>query len=315
MDPRRRVVARAARVFAVSCVAWLHVAASGCSDESESPDAGEAIRPGSSDDDSDGGMMGGASPVGQACTRKSLENTIDDYYAALASHDPSGLATDANVKYTENGERLEIGQGFWQNAGALKFKRSVLDTETCSSVSESVVVDGSDGDGVDRVYGLRLKSDAGLVTEIETIIAYPGDYPFGPEPQAIIDSASDDWETVLAADERATRGRLTELIDRYFKLFPRGACGFMQGCERLENGFAPPGYDCDDLLSCDMDTDITDIDGTMKPRLHVIDVEAGVAVGFTMFMAFTDFHMFKFRDRQVVGVHAILASAPGSGWD
>ena len=145
---------------------------------------------------------------------------------------------------------------------------------------------------------------------------HPGDYPYGPTPQAVIDSKDDDWETPLAQDKRASRDDLTLLIDRYFKLFPAGACGFMQGCQRLENGFAPPGFDCDDLLSCDMSQDVSMIDGNMKPRLHVIDVDTSVAVGFAIFAgSYSDFHMFKVRDGQVVGVHATLAAASSSGWD
>lgn len=258
---------------------------------------------------------GSSSSTGSAtakCKRDSLQATIDQYFKALAAHEPGMVSMTASVKYTENGKMVDVGQGIWKTAGELKFKRSVIDTETCNTVTESVLGD----DGTDRVMGLRLRSDAGKISEIEAIIIHPGDYPFGPNPQALIDSKSDDWETPLAPDQRASRDDLTLLVDRYFKLFPAGACGFMQGCQRLENGFAPPGYDCDDLLSCDMTKDVNAIDGSMKPRLRVIDVDTSVAVGFAIFAgAYTDFHMFKVRDGQVVGVHATLAAASGSGWD
>lgn len=247
-----------------------------------------------------------------ACTRAKLAATIDAYYVALAARDPSKAPLSEHAKYTEDGKTVTIGEGFWQTAGALKFKRSVLDVETCSSVTESVV----DDDGTDRVMGLRLKTEAGKIVEAEAIIIHTGDFPFAANPQALIDSASDDWETPLPPDERASRESLTLLVDRYFKLFPAGACSFRPGCQRLENGFAPPGYDCDDLLSCDMTTDVSTVDGAMKPRLHVIDEQTSVAVGFAMWSGmYTDFHMFKVRDGEVVGVHATLAAASSSGWD
>jgi hypothetical protein len=54
----------------------------------------------------------------------------------------------------------------------------------------------------------------------------------------------------------------------------------------------------------------------MKARLHVIDAEAGISVGFTMFAGtYTDFHLFKVRMGMVHGVHACLAKASSSGWD
>jgi hypothetical protein len=55
--------------------------------------------------------------------------------------------------------------------------------------------------------------------------------------------------------------------------------------------------------------------GTMKNRLSVLDVEVGIAVGFTMFQGqYTDFHRFKVRSGEVHGVHAVLAKASSSGW-
>ena len=60
---------------------------------------------------------------------------------------------------------------------------------------------------------------------------------------------------------------------------------------------------------------------SMTPRLYVLDVEAGIAVGFTMFTGrtipgtYSDFHMFKYRDGNVHGIHATLATADQSGWD
>ena len=54
----------------------------------------------------------------------------------------------------------------------------------------------------------------------------------------------------------------------------------------------------------------------MRTRVAVLDVDAGIAVGYTMFAgAYSDFHMFKVRGGQVHGVHAVLAAADGSGWD
>ena len=54
----------------------------------------------------------------------------------------------------------------------------------------------------------------------------------------------------------------------------------------------------------------------MEPRLIVVDVEAGLAAGFVMFMdQYTDFHLIKLSGGEVHGVHTILGSAGSSGWD
>src|SRR6185369_11591551 len=73
-------------------------------------DAGKTIDDGTSD----AGLADSA-----ACTRELLKTTIDAYFEALAAHDPSSLRLGDEVKFTENGEVLQLGQGLWQNAGAV----------------------------------------------------------------------------------------------------------------------------------------------------------------------------------------------------
>ncbi|MFI5308476.1 MAG: hypothetical protein ACHQ53_14050, partial [Polyangiales bacterium] len=55
----------------------------------------------------------------------------------------------------------------------------------------------------------------------------------------------------------------------------------------------------------------------LNPRLHVIDVEAGITVGFTVFLGgYDDFHLFKMRDGQVQSVHAVLTQTNSmTGWN
>jgi hypothetical protein len=54
----------------------------------------------------------------------------------------------------------------------------------------------------------------------------------------------------------------------------------------------------------------------MTARIHILDVEAGISVGFTIFAGtHTDFHMLKVRGGQIHGVRAVLSSASSSGWN
>jgi hypothetical protein len=246
-----------------------------------------------------------AATEGTGCTRALLKSSRDAYFQALEAHDPSSLSTASSVKFTENGTVRKLGEGFWTTAGAAKFKRSAYDVDTCMSVTESVVVEKS----TDIVFGLRLKLAASKIAEVETIVVRSGDY--FSNPSALTKSASDDWETPLQASAQPTRDVLKKIVDVYFTQFPSGACDFASDCKRLENGFSPGG--CSLGLSCSSSG--SQGRSAMTPRLHVLDVEAGIAVGFTMFAGtYTDFHMFKVRDGEVHGVHAILAGASASGW-
>src|SRR5882672_1075927 len=79
----------------------------------------------------------GDATTGVACARDSLKATINAYFQALAAHDPTPLAVDPSVKFTENAKALTLGQGLWQTAGKVQFHRDVLDTERCGTVTEA----------------------------------------------------------------------------------------------------------------------------------------------------------------------------------
>jgi hypothetical protein len=177
------------------------------------------------------------------------------------------------------------------------------------TATESVLPEGT----TDRIYGVRLKLDGGKITEIETIIVRMGDYILN-NPSGLAMSSTDDWETVLAADKQTPRDKLMMIMDKYLTQFPSGACGFASDCTRLEDGGSVGPCVDGSLVTCSMSAG----SGTpvLKPRLHVIDVGAGITVGFTMFLGgYTDFHLFKVRDGEVHSVHAVLATASSSGWD
>ncbi len=249
----------------------------------------------------------GDAAAGSGCTRASLTSAIDAYFTALAAHDPSMAPIASTAKYTESGKQVQIGDGEWKTAAAVKFKRSALDTQICNSVTESVIGDS----GGDLVYGLRLALVSENITEIETIPVHSGQY-ITDSPQGLIATSSDDWETVLPPAQQGARADLQSLIDVYFSRFPNGACNFASDCMRVEDGQSIGSCTGSGIACADSGTGAS----TMTARLHVIDVEAGISVGFTMFAAtYTDFHMFKVRGGQVHGVHAILASASSSGWD
>lgn len=255
----------------------------------------------------DGGGMGGGSPGDGACTRESLRGLTDQYFEALSAQDASNLPLAPGVKFTENGEVLEVGEGLWANAGETKFKLHLLDTEMCTSVTQSVVADGR----TDIPLGLRLKVVNQQITEIEHIAVRSGDYLVPSNTGAMTSIDVEPWEAMEPPDSRWPRDRFEGWFNKYFKSFPRGVCDLSSGCRRMENGYS---------LACTAGASCAAGDpparGVMNPRLIVVDTEANMAAGFVMFMGtYSDFHMIKVKDGEVQGVYTILAEADGSGWD
>lgn len=259
---------------------------------------------------------GGPSDAATArpCNRDVMQVMVDRFFLALKAHDTSSLPYAAGAKFTENGRQLQLGEGIWRSAGAEKFKHTAYDVETCNTVTEAVIAEGTQ----DIPLGVRLKfeppapgttaSPSQEILEIEVIAARPGSYVTPSDTLALAASGGEMWEQLVTASQRASRAQLEKIVDDYFVHYPAGACYFAPHCVRFENGFSPGA--CSLGLSCAAGTGQGG-----PPRLKVIDPEAGIAVGFVMFgNAYTNFHMFRVRGGQVQALHAILASASSPGW-
>ena len=48
------------------------------------------------------------------CDRACLEGTVDRFLDAFVKHDPARRRWPRNVKFTENGQRLNVGDGSWR---------------------------------------------------------------------------------------------------------------------------------------------------------------------------------------------------------
>lgn len=258
----------------------------------------------------------GDGAMASTCSRDLLKSAIDAYFKALAAHAASTLPLAANVKFTENGKVLKVGEeGLWKTAGTLKYAHSALDSDGCNAASEAVVPDGS----TDIPFALRLKLQDQKITEIETIAVRAGDYKvsgssFASDTQAIIQSAQTvKWEDSVPAAQRNTRDELVAWMDKYFRIFPKGVCNTTSACKRLENGGG--SFSCSTGASCDPGQP----SAATKPAIvsHIIfgDAETGIGVGFDLFQGNTDMHMFKMYGGQVYAVHAILGAATSTGWD
>ena len=260
------------------------------------------------------GVSGGGSGAGgtgnTTCTRALLSSTTDAYFAALAAHDSSTLPLADNVKFTENGEVVPIGeQGLWLTAGALVYKHTALDTQTCSAMSQAVVPDGT----MDIPFALRLKLVGQEITEVETIAVRPGDYSLGASNTGALAASGNtvNWDDTVPAVDRNTREEIIAWLDKYFRMFPAGVCNTTSACRRIENGGG--NFMCLAGASCSPNAPGPG-DDELVPRLILADVETGLGVGFTMFQGNTDMHMFKMFGDQVHGVSAVLGQAGNAGW-
>ena len=62
--------------------------------------------------------LAGSASAQPACGRACLVGSMDRYLAALAAHDPGRLKVTPDVRFTEDGAPMKLGDGLWQTIGA-----------------------------------------------------------------------------------------------------------------------------------------------------------------------------------------------------
>ncbi|GEM_PF-451945 len=177
------------------------------------------------------------------------------------------------------------------------------------------------------LFANRLKIENGKVTEIETIIAREKDFAFNP--QGLLQTKEQDWETILAPDKQALRKVLADAANNYFALFAEGSTvsvPFAKVCDRWENGFQTTARDHD----CSPVSFRKAIGASINhgPRRVWVDTEKGLSIAFMMFgggatandqnptgSGLVDCHMFRMRNGEVDLILSIVGpSAPSMGW-
>ena len=162
-------------------------------------------------------VSGSTGPIPLNCNRACLEGVIDQYLAAVVAHDPKRLPLSADVKYTENNQVLEVGDGFWKTAqGVGNYNHVFADPEFGQVAFMGTMMEA----GAPLLMSLRLRIELGRITEIESVYFKPG----GGGPNNI------------AAMDKTRQGRRHLVQDH-----PAGAAAVAPGDDRRSPTPTSPG--------------------------------------------------------------------------
>jgi hypothetical protein len=260
------------------------------------------------------------------CNRQCLAGLADDYLDALVTHAPARVVAE-QVKFTENGAALRLGQGLWQTARDLgRYRVYVIDPDSSSVAVQTVLSDSA----ADVQLLVRLKAPAGRITEIETLIAR--DRETCCWDLARLDSLSPVFAESLPAAEPVTRQDLVVLADEYFTALhtsgtPEYRRARMQrGMNRYENGLLTtnvPGGGR--LLGADA---MAQFDSAMfgpirvvHRRYPVVDRENGTLLAIVVFESpnprgqptiISEF--FKIVKQEIHEIRAVMVRGGTTGW-
>jgi hypothetical protein len=181
------------------------------------------------------------------CDRACLTGFIDRYLDALVAHDPAKAPLAAGYKYTENGQRLVLPDGFWNSvAGKGTYRLDVVDT-VAGQAAAFVTMREEPANAV--LMAVRLRVQNGRITEIEKIVARSDMAVNGVKNLEAMGKPRDAFMRATPQADRASRAELVRVANMYFTGMQqndgKGQYPFADDCHRLENGAittnAPPG--------------------------------------------------------------------------
>ena len=221
-----------------------------------------------------------------ACDRACLGGLLDGYLAALKAHDPSGLPLAEGVRFTENGVPLAIGDGAWRTVDQIgDYKLPFLDPEDGQAGLYGVVIE----DGKPAQLMVRLKVEAGKITEIETIVLRPQENNGFGQPLAM--KPRQGFYDDVPEDQRLTKTQLAAVANAYFDTLQQN------------NGtvFAPFGADCNRIESGVQTTNNQEVPKVGRPDpagIKKMGCEAQFRTGFFRFVTHIRDRRFLIADSQ-----------------
>ena len=234
------------------------------------------------------------------CNRDCLKGMVDTYIDAMVAGDAQAAPFADDVKYTENTEVIDIGQGLWETAsGASETYRIYVPDPVARQVGFMGLIQSGDEN---RLLALRLKVEDDEITEVEHLVA-----AVGPNVLPNLETPRASLVTELPKWDRIPREVMLVIAASYYDALLQSngeATLFADNCERRENGMITaggegPGFDgrprqsCFDQMNSRTFTYITSID---LQRVWIADEVTGLVFSLSHFR-----HAFETNTFQVYG--------------
>lgn len=188
------------------------------------------------------GILGGldASAQARGCDRSCLTAVLDNYLEALAAGDASRLPLHYSVKYTENGQRLNLTDGLWRTfTSGPHYRFDIVDEESAQIAMLGIV----DENGNRNFFSVRLAVEQhelmgrGVeITEIENLVVRN----ITAGGSASMDPPRPEFLRTVPEGERLSRGEMIRIANSYFTGLDTDQSAehvpFHPDCRRLENG-------------------------------------------------------------------------------
>lgn len=214
---------------------------------------GDATSPASSAESVAAGAAAPAASVAQsatavastpvvACDRACLEGFVERYFDAVSANDPAQLPLAEDVIFTEDGQRLLIGDGLW-NTMKSKGPYRLFTTDVPAGQVAVLATINEDHRApaleTPALIALRLKVENQTITQIEQLVVR------NENAANNVNNIGMPHEVYLAnvpPEKRMSRAAMIETANKYFTGMQqndgKGDYPFADDCHRIENGMA-----------------------------------------------------------------------------
>ena len=291
-----------------------------------------------------------APPKPVACDKACLQGYIDRYLDAMLAHKVSDDLFAREVRFTENGVRLPLGnEGLWfRMSGRGTYRFYVPDVETQQIAYFGTVTEKERDATLQEAIVLRLKIVNGLITEAEQLVIRPeggltSNGTQAPRPPSTGDrvekmgAPNPIFGEVIPESKRPSRDELIRTANYYFSGLQRndgkGYYPFSDDCDRYENGnhstnvpMRNPATGETEVMGCKKQFEVAlrNVVSRVRDRRFVaVDREHGIVFAFAFFdheqinWTWQLGELFKIQDGRIRRIEAIFQRAPygiNSGW-
>jgi hypothetical protein len=178
-------------------------------------------------------LLGGHGNVraAESCDRACLEGMVEQYLDALAAHDPHRAPFAGDVKFTENGQKLELGDGLWRTFTGKGTYRMFVDDVEAGHVAFLGSIREAD---TPAMLALHLRVRDRKITAAEMLVQRNEKSALGFEEIGYT------WRAEIPSGARKSRADLLETANMYFSGMQqndgKGSYPFDEDCNRIENG-------------------------------------------------------------------------------
>jgi hypothetical protein len=176
----------------------------------------------------------------ESCARTCLEGFVDRYLDAVIANDPAQLPLSVDVFFTEDGQRLQVGDGLWNTLRAKGVYRLFVTDVAAGQVAFIGTIEEDNRDptlGTPALIAVRLKVNNQTIMQIEQIVVRNEMAASNVNKLAVPHPV---YLETIPAGQRMSRADLIATADKYFTGMQlndgKGDYPFTDDCNRFENG-------------------------------------------------------------------------------